>query len=383
MRTVHAPSLLMPAHRILLLTSLLATSLATSSAQIGFGPPQTLAGPPATLTNPIVLIDLDSDGGHDVFQPYFLSSVTGMARNVPAGLTAISTIPALPLIGTLHAVDLDGDGVEDLVSESSPGIRSILGHGHGRFSSPITSAGSQPINYDLAVGDFDNDGFPDALVCAGPFLASQLDFRPGLGDGSFGPEQAIIPTGMNVSKVGATGHLDDNGLLDAVITTGLTAGATKIFCLMNRGGGVFDVVEDVLPSAPIALTLADLDGDGRDDLVMHGGGALRVLEGLGDGTFAAAQTLAFAGSGTAAIDDFDRDGHPDIAYQTGSPGTVQFFRQSQALRFEPGGTSSGWPTGNLLSADFDHDGFPDLVSASQVPGLTWAPNRGTTTPHFR
>ena len=63
------------------------------------------------------------------------------------------------------------------------------------------------------------------------------------------------------------------------------------------------------------MIAADLDGDGKRDLVTanYDAGNVAVLLGNGDGTFRAAVLYA-AGMGTisVAVGDFNKDGRPDL-----------------------------------------------------------------------
>src|SRR5512146_2268647 len=66
---------------------------------------------------------------------------------------------------------------------------------------------------------------------------------------------------------------------------------------------------------PIFAASADLNGDGRRDVVAVDPGSkqLKVLLNRGDGTFAAASALAAQpGPNSAVIADLDADGHADL-----------------------------------------------------------------------
>src|SRR5262249_38133214 len=72
-------------------------------------------------------------------------------------------------------------------------------------------------------------------------------------------------------------------------------------------------------SWPASIESADLNGDGRPDLVYTDFGATataatsRSLLNNGDGTFTPGPTISTAGA-SVVVADFDRDGHPDLEW---------------------------------------------------------------------
>jgi hypothetical protein len=81
---------------------------------------------------------------------------------------------------------------------------------------------------------------------------------------------------------------------------------------------------------PAGIVAADLNGDGKADLIYTDYGATptgsttHVLVSNGNGTFAQGQTIATAGA-AVAVADFDHDGHPDLAWVWGTIGLGKVF----------------------------------------------------------
>lgn len=124
---------------------------------------------------------------------------------------------------------------------------------------------------------------------------------------------------------------------------------------------------------PKAVAIADIDGDGRKDIVVAratGSGAITVLYGSGDGMFRRADVSNAAGDTpwALAVADFDKDGALDVAvvnYLESLDGKVaalfgKDFQTKVAL------ASSGSHPSALAGADLDGNGAVDLVTSNQV-----------------
>jgi hypothetical protein len=66
-----------------------------------------------------------------------------------------------------------------------------------------------------------------------------------------------------------------------------------------------------------------MNGDGVPDLVVSAVGGFGVLLGNGDGTFGFEQTVALPSPGTFAVADMNGDGRPDIVSDYNPPGSTQ------------------------------------------------------------
>ncbi len=149
-----------------------------------------------------------------------------------------------------------------------------------------------------------------------------------------------------------------------------------------------------------AVVIADLNNDGKLDVVMGGGSGIAVALGNGDGTFRSFATFVPTGGGVngssilaSSAADFDGDGNIDLALYAGglgsSAGVVILlgngdgtFRSGYQVTFQ-GGFLPPVPNLKLLDvADFNHDGRPDMVlltennSAPLIASVTVFLNNG-------
>jgi hypothetical protein len=149
--------------------------------------------------------------------------------------------------------------------------------------------------------------------------------------------------------------LNNDKMPDAIINFGGDpedpASATN-FVLLNQGGGNFKINGNTLP--PV-LASGDFNGDGKTDLVVAG----QVLFGVGNGTFTAGPKLTGISS-SAAVGDFDHDGHLDIA-SANAQGVYVTFGNGKGVFTTPKRIST-LDSETVVAADVNHDGYLDLIA---------------------
>jgi uncharacterized protein (TIGR03437 family) len=236
----------------------------------------------------------------------------------------------------LGAVDVNRDGIPDLVVGAEAGVWVALGKGDGTFAAPVLSPVSLPVppptgfGYylgpygPLAFGDFNGDGRIDiAVATTGPPGECGVTLLLGKGDGTF-VQGSSTPILVPKADMGETLQsmvavdLNRDGRLDlaAAIVGDDNSPGTAI--LIGNGDGTFQAPV-VLPVSATSIAAADMNGGGIPDLVLSG--ALSsyaqyptvVLFGNGDGTFQPATQISSNASGNLVVADFNRDGTPDVA----------------------------------------------------------------------
>jgi len=267
----------------------------------------------------------------------------------------------------------------------------------------LANAGDGNYGMGVAVGDYDNDGFPDLYVTS---YGKNILYHNN-GDGTFTDITAkagVAGGGWSVSA--GFFDYDNDGKLDLFVTRYIEwdtqhskdcGGNFHTYCppgefprttnilYHNRGDGTF---EDVSQRSGVAakkghglgVAFADYDGDGFTDIYVANDGMQQYLfHNNGNGTFtevgmeSGAALNADGGplSGMGVVfQDYDNDGLPDVIVTTLPRQTYAVFHNDGHGSFSDrglptgitmlSGVTAGWGVG---LEDFDNDGQKDLFVA--------------------
>lgn len=222
--------------------------------------------------------------------------------------------------------DLNGDGDADVtVGHQDLGrVAVLLGDGGGEFrpaSDSLVEAGRAP--YPHALADVNSDGRLDLIV---PDVAgNRIRLLAGDGSGRFRALPAVS-TGIERPYFVVARDVNADGKIDLIVTHDDT---NRVATLLGDGRGGFRHA----PSSPFdggarswTEAVADLNGDGHEDLALAGGGSVRIFDGDGRGGFRFRMSLATRGeSWDVTLADVNGDGRADVVTPSSAAGAVHVF----------------------------------------------------------
>ena len=293
----------------------------------------------------VVVADVNGDGKPDIVvgscapNPSTCGSADGVVSillgNGDGTFQSARTFDAgAPHSAAVSVADLNGDGKPDVIvanyfgeSNGDGTVAVLLGNGDGTFLPAVLyDSGAQNAN-DVKAADVNGDGVPDLLVanrCDSCASGGVLGVLIGNGDGTFRPAVTYATGGRNSSAL-AVADLNGDGKQDVVVgNLNISIPSGTVSVLLGTGDGRFKpaVTYNSGGYAAAGLQIADVNGDGKPDLVVDncgpvgycGTGVVGVLLGNGNGTFAPVITFSSGAynSTTLAVGDLNGDGLPDL-----------------------------------------------------------------------
>jgi microcompartment protein CcmK/EutM len=231
------------------------------------------AGPflPSAQSFLVRLADFNADGRLDLIAVGWSDVQARLWLQSAAGVLEEAALPAVQTHGwgTLAAGDLDGDGRADFVVTSGQGdatqaVGVVLQRADGSFAAPIYLPATSPdINPGVAIGDADGDGRAELVVA--------VDKRVTL----WRVENSALVRVRDLAAMSGVGPLvladvNGDGRLDIVVAHGNHFNCGFGVTLQQPGGSHGDEVcyagAVPWPQADV-LAVGDISGDGRADLV--------------------------------------------------------------------------------------------------------------------
>ena len=250
------------------------------------------------------------------------------------------------------------------VATGNDTVSILLGNGTGSFPTHVQYA--VPGNpYAIVHGDFTGSGVQD-LATADQY-SSQASVLLGNGDGTFQGhvEYATATGGAPVAL--ATADVNGDGKLDLVVVNYKT---NNVSVLLGNGDGTFQThVEYATGNGPMGVAIGDLNGDGKLDLVVANSidNTVSVLLGNGDGTFQTAVPYPTANTPTCVVlGNFTSSDTLDVAIATsGSLVSVLLGNGNGTLQNKVN-YSIGAGAVAIAAADLSSSGKLSLITANEV-----------------
>ena len=273
------------------------------------------------------------------------------------------------MVGGVAMIDYNQDGLMDLFfvngaelkdpmpsgtlpnkSDAKYWNRLYRNNGDGTFTEVTEAAGvkGEGFGMGVAVGDYDNDGFPDLYVTA----VGSNNLYHNNGNGTFTDvTKSAHVQGSGWSAGAMFIDYDRDGLLDLFVSRYVTWDFSKdVFCGQTKPGFRAYCHPDQFPA--ITHLLFHNEGNGHfRDVSEESGIAKAPGKGLG-----------------VAFNDYDHDGWPDILVANDSV-AQQLFHNLKNGKFEELGVAAGLAydeDGNAFAgmgvdfADFDNSGWPGV-----------------------
>ncbi len=346
-----------------------------TSVSASFSPPLPFVSRPAMAWE-----DYDLDGDMDLF----LSGIdtTGLVFTKLLKNTGSSFVPDPsntfpPLTGASAAwSDFDGDGDGDLVICGLDGLkdpRTLIYRNDGGVLVKISHAAPGLTDGKVIWADFDRDGDDDLFLCGHDRSQGyRWLILENFGNGSFAPYLHTLPYQMEVYAA-ATGDVDGDGWTDLALAGLDFPMEGRVEVLRNFGQFQFAPLGDFVEiEYQTALTIADLDGDQKGELLVAGSKAvpLSKVYGLQNGqVILANDSLRGLSWGDVATLQIPGDPKPTlvISGRNATGDNLLIYRPDVNGNYVLQ-SQSGLPAlflSRLSIADWDGDGNPDILIAGE------------------
>jgi hypothetical protein len=312
----------------------------TSLAQVSFPSHQITTNP--NVLDVAGHGDFNNDGREDLMVNKFTQTSTSFTAtpllylsNGDGTYQAPKTLP-VPVNSEFTTIgDFNNDGKLDFATLSGSNLVVCLGNGDGTFQAAKTVTSTGPSFIALVAADLNHDNKTDLVqVLSGPNSSLQLWISNGNGTFSKGQTVTFNPDSITGA---VTGDFDGDGKPDIAVLFS-EKGPTSIDIFYGDGAGHLSspsTISDPNGYDDGNLIVADVNNDGRSDLIapafIYGVSGtsqflpkIAVFSGNSNRTFSYTTLTTNQCPGAMTVADFNGDGLNDLAYGEGSCSTLVF-----------------------------------------------------------
>jgi hypothetical protein len=359
--------------------SILANKTSSGSSLASFAPKVDLSTGSGSAPKNIALADLDGDRRLDIITSNINNGTISIFRNIstPGTINGSSfgsrvniSVGGIPT--DVKVSDINGDGKPDIAvlnaaTSAISILRNISNLGSittGSFLAKVDfSVGAGPELLEIA--DLDGDNKPD-LIASNSFddtfsVLQNISTSDEISSASFLPK-IDFPTGNFPTGI-AVGDLDGDGKKEIVISNYVIDNTLSIFKNVIANGLItqnsFSArVNFITGSAPYGIELADVDGDGKLDIVDSNNSGSTVTVFINQAIAGQLNSSSFSAGidfnadlnlGLMAIADLTSDGKPEIAIAgTGTKNSVTLLTNLLGIGVDIPPTVSATPVSQVI-----------------------------------
>jgi len=309
-------------------------SLQTTGTTIGSGGSQ------------LALLDWNADGLQDVAVAGPSAGIARIYLGDGVGTFANTIQVSTQVLGEVKALsglDVDGDGASELLMAGTFGALIARNQETGQARIDPLPGGAV---LDIAVTDFDQDGFPDVVTIAADDRSVRM--LRNAGNGAFVLQDSI--QAGSVARV-SVADLDNDGLSDLLLAIdGEDFGTPHTRLLLRQSDGSYVVANTLGASMASELMTGDINADGQLDIVaLNETGVHQVyMAGAGGQYSLDAEQIISPGMQTGLVVDFNDDDSLDLILAGISADVVELHANNGIGRLGPGDRTA--PEITLLGA---------------------------------
>ncbi|MCK5940939.1 MAG: VCBS repeat-containing protein, partial [Planctomycetes bacterium] len=317
--------------------------------------------------------DVTGDGLNDLVGCLAFRATVAVVPGLPGGLVDEPIVldstgmPLRPFIG-----DFDRNGRNDVFALSGLGnrVNLWLARDSGTLAGARSYSSTLPTASWMEGADFDGDG--DFEVVTGSNNDSRLAIMGGEGRLDL---EMVFDTGFDVFQLEAA-DLDFDGKADIVV--GVAGGIKILRNTSTPGNYSFDLLP-VTPTTiasgnyPFGIEVVDFDRDGDLDIVVcdYTGGGVHLIPGTPLPFAFENEVILNVGGGPVDVvaADFTGDGLQDLAVSRANQSDIAILRNEGGTQFvEVLAVPVGLSPNYLVTSDFNRDGRADLVVSNAASG---------------
>jgi RHS repeat-associated protein len=344
-------------------------------------------------------IDVNGDGKSDlvysstgtsgtgVWMVMFANASGGYSTPVSSGITNTNYAQAIP-------VDYNADGLDDLLVPYSGGTWWAIQGTTTGLAAPInTGIAATGAGGNARAMDIDGDGLDDLVYAITTGSAQSIKARLRVMSGTFGAETTIYgPLGIYEAIVGPVfggsqfssrrrnPDINGDGLQDIIVHTTETEPQTPTVhtweAVFSGGAGVSYLGNFTTAGGPY---WANLNGDSCSDLVytLSGSWRYRLSNCYSLGPQQTGPVVSGLVQSNAIVMDWDGDGYEDIVGRDQVTATWHYMRSTGLGLAADVNTGIAASVTTTVAADVNGDGLTDLAYLKTGVGWSYSPHAGT------